>query len=433
MLERYSRRPMRELWTLDNKYREWLRVEILTCEAMGLLGQIPRQAVERIRTNARFNADRIAALEADLRHDVLAFLTDVGESLGDDAQYLHKGLTSSDIVDTAQAVILTQSADMLVEGAGRLVAVLKEQALHYRDLPMMGRTHGVHAEPITLGLKFALWAFEMDRNWRRLLQARKAVAVGKVSGAVGTYATVDPFVEEYVCRKLGLQAEPVSSQIVQRDRYAELVAAIAITGASLEKFATEVRHLQRTEVMEAAEPFGEKQKGSSAMPHKRNPVLAEQMCGLARVLRGYLATALENVALWHERDISHSSAERIILPGATSLLDYMLHKMHGLMANLDVFPENMARNLALTRGLFASQRVLLALVDKGMSREEAYALVQQCAMEAWSQGRSFREALVEWGVSQWLPEPELDALFDIGFYQRNLEIIFRRLEVLQKD
>jgi adenylosuccinate lyase len=319
---------------------------------------------------------------------------------------------------------------MLIEGAGQLMAVLKEQALRYRDLPMIGRTHGMHAEPITLGLKFALWAFEMDRNRRRLVLAREAVAVGKVSGAVGTYATVDPFVEEYVCRKLGLAPEPVSNQIVQRDRHAELLAAIAITGASLEKFATEVRHLQRTEVMEAAEPFSEKQKGSSAMPHKRNPVSAEQMCGLARVLRGYLTTALENVALWHERDISHSSAERIILPGATTLLDYMLHKMRGLLAGLDVFADNMTRNLALTRGLFASQRVLLALVDKGVSREEAYVLVQECAMAAWREGRGFRDVLMQRGVSQWLSEAELDALFDIGYYQRNLQIIFRRLEAL---
>lgn len=430
MLERYSRKAMRDLWTLDNKYREWLRVEILACDAMGLLGQIPPQAVERIRANARFNADRIAGLESDLRHDVLAFLTNVGEGLGGDAQYLHKGLTSSDIVDTAQAVILAQAADMMIEGAARLVAVLKEQALRYRDLPMMGRTHGMHAEPITLGLKFALWAFEMDRNRRRLAQARETVAVGKISGAVGTYVTVDPFVEEYVCLKLGLQVEPVSNQIVQRDRYAELLAAIAITGASLEKFATEVRHLQRSEVTEAAEPFGEKQKGSSAMPHKRNPVTAEQMCGLARVLRGYLATALENVALWHERDISHSSAERIILPGATTLLDYMLHKMAGLLGGLDVFPESMARNLALTRGLFASQRILLALVDKGMSREEAYALVQDAAMASWREGRDFREVLGGKGVSRWLPPQELDALFDIAPYQRNLEVIFRRLESL---
>ena len=430
MLERYSRKAMRDLWTPDNKYREWLRVEILACEAMGLLGQIPPQAVQRIAANARFSPERIAELEDELHHDVLAFLTDVGEGLGDDAQYLHKGLTSSDIVDTAQAVILTQAADMLVEGAARLVTVLKEQALRYRDLPMMGRTHGMQAEPITLGLKFALWAFEMDRNWRRLVQARETVAVGKISGAVGTYATVDPFVEEYVCRKLGLQPEPVSNQIVQRDRHAELMAAIAITGASLEKFATEVRHLQRSEVMEAAEPFGEKQKGSSAMPHKRNPVTAEQMCGLARVLRGYLATALENVALWHERDISHSSAERIILPGATTLLDYMLHKMAGLLGGLDVFPEGMVRNLTLTRGLFASQRVLLALVDKGMSREEAYALTQECAMAAWREGRGFRDVLIERGVSQWLSEPEVDALFDIAYYRRNLEVIFRRLESL---
>jgi len=430
MLERYSRKAMRDLWTLDNKYREWLRVEILACEAMGLLGQIPPQAVQRIAANARFRPERIAELETELRHDVLAFLTDVGESLGGDARHLHKGLTSSDIVDTAQGDILSQVADMLVEGAARLVKVLKEQALRYRDLPMMGRTHGMHAEPITLGLKFALWAFEMDRNRRRLAQARETVAVGKMSGAVGTYATVDPFVEDYVCRKLGLQPEPVSNQIVQRDRYAELMAAIAITGASLEKFATEVRHLQRSEVMEAAEPFGEKQKGSSAMPHKRNPVTAEQMCGLARVLRGYLATAMENVALWHERDISHSSAERIILPGATSLLDYMLHKMAGLLGGLDVFPEGMARNLALTRGLFASQRVLLALVDKGMSREEAYALAQDAAMTSWREGRDFREVLENRGVSRWLPPQELDALFDIGYYRRNLEVIFRRLESL---
>jgi len=421
---------MRDLWTTENKYRQWLRVEILVCEALALLGQIPPDAAERIRANARFRPERIAELEADLRHDVLAFLTDVGESLGDDARYLHLGLTSSDIVDTAQAVLLAQATDMLVDGASRLVAVLKEQALRYRDTPMIGRTHGVHAEPITLGLKFALWAFEMDRNRRRLRQAREAVAVGKISGAVGTYATVEPFVEEYVCGKLGLRAEPVSSQIVPRDRYAELLAAIAITGASLEKFATEVRHLQRTEVMEAAEPFGERQKGSSAMPHKRNPVQAEQICGLARILRGYLTTALENIALWHERDISHSSAERIILPGATSLLDYMLDRTCALLGGLEVFPENLARNLALTRGLFASQRVMLALVEKGVARDEAYTLVQGAAMDAWRQGREFRQALEDRGVSRYLSAEDLDALFDLAFYRRNLEVIFRRLEAL---
>ncbi|MBC7257974.1 MAG: adenylosuccinate lyase [Chloroflexi bacterium] len=430
MIERYARPAMRDLWTTENKYRQWLRVEILVCEALALLGQIPPSAAERIRANARFRPERIAELETDLRHDVLAFLTDVGESLGDDARYLHLGLTSSDIVDTAQAVLLAQATDMLVDGASRLVAVLKGQALRYKDTPMIGRTHGVHAEPITLGLKFALWAFEMDRNRRRLAQAREAVAVGKISGAVGTYATVDPFVEEYVCGKLGLRAEPVSSQIVPRDRYAELLAAIAITGASLEKFATEVRHLQRTEVMEAAEPFGERQKGSSAMPHKRNPVQAEQICGLARVLRGYLTTALDNIALWHERDISHSSAERIILPGATSLLDYMLDRMCALLGDLEVFPENMARNLALSRGLFASQRVMLALVEKGMSREDAYALVQGAAMDAWRQGQEFRQALEDRGVSRYLSAEDLDTLFDLTFYRRNLEVIFRRLEAL---
>ncbi|GAB4400557.1 MAG: adenylosuccinate lyase [Anaerolineales bacterium] len=430
MIERYTRPAMRDLWTTENKYRQWLRVEILVCEALALLGQIPPDAAERIRANARFRPERIAQLEADLRHDVLAFLTDVGESLGDDARYLHLGLTSSDIVDTAQAVLLAQAVDMLVEGASRLVGILKEQALRHRETLMMGRTHGVHAEPITLGLKFARWAFEMDRNRRRLAQAREAVAVGKISGAVGTYATVDPFVEAYVCEKLGLRPEPVSSQIVPRDRYAELLAAIAITGASLEEFATEVRHLQRTEVMEAAEPFGEKQKGSSAMPHKRNPVQAEQICGLARVLRGYLTTALENVALWHERDISHSSAERIILPGATSLLDYMLDRMGTLLGGLEVFPESLARNLALTRGLFASQRVMLALVDKGMARDEAYALVQGAAMDAWRRGRDFREALEERGVSRYLSREDLDGLFDLAFYRRNLDVIFRRLEAL---
>ncbi len=430
MIERYTRPAMRDLWTTENKYRQWLRVEILVCEALALLGQIPPQAAERIRANARFRPERIAELEADLRHDVLAFLTDVSESLGDDARYLHLGLTSSDVVDTAQAVLLTQAADMLIEGAARLIGILKEQALRHRETVMMGRTHGVHAEPITLGLKFARWAFEMDRNRRRLAQARENVAVGKISGAVGTYATVDPFVEVYVCEKLGLRPEPASSQIVPRDRYAELLAAIAITGGSLEEFATEVRHLQRTEVMEAAEPFGEKQKGSSAMPHKRNPVQAEQICGLARVLRGYVTTALENIALWHERDISHSSAERIILPGATSLLDYMLDRTCALLERLEVFPESMARNLALSRGLFASQRVLLALVDKGMAREEAYALVQGAAMEAWRHGREFRQVLEERGVSRYLSADDLDDLFDLAFYRRSLDVIFRRLEAL---
>lgn len=430
MIERYSRPAMRDLWTTENKYRQWLRVEILACEAWALLGRIPPDAAERIRANARFRPKRITELEAELRHDVLAFLTDVGESLGDDARYLHLGMTSSDVVDTAQAVLLAQAVDMLLEGATRLIGILKTQALRHKETVMMGRTHGVQAEPITLGLKFARWAFEMDRNRRRLAQARETVAVGKVSGAVGTYATVDPFVEAYVCEKLGLRPEPASSQVVPRDRYAELLAAVAITGASLEEFATEVRHLQRTEVMEAAEPFGERQKGSSAMPHKRNPVQAEQICGLARVLRGYLTTALDNIALWHERDISHSSAERIILPGATSLLDYMLDRMCILLDGLEIFPENMARNLALSRGLFASQRVMLALVDKGVAREDAYVLVQGAAMDAWREGRDFRQALEERGVARYLSAGELSGLFDLAFYRRNLEVVFRRLEAL---
>jgi len=427
MIERYSRPRMKKVWSEENKLDQWLRVEIAACEAWAELGEIPQEALARIR-KAGYKTDRVVDFLKVTHHDMTAFLNSVAESLGDESRFIHLGLTSSDVMDTALGLQLTQAADILAEDLAGLTSVLKDKAIEHKHTMMMGRTHGVHAEPTTFGLKMALWAEEMKRNEQRLADAKKAVSVGKISGAVGTYATVPPEIERIACDRLGLTPAPVSNQIVQRDRHAQFVTTLAIIAGSLEKFATEIRGLQRTEVREAEEPFEEGQTGSSAMPHKRNPELCERVCGLARLLRGHALASMENIALWHERDISHSSAERIILPDSCLALDYMLSIFTPVMSGLRVYPENMLRNIELTQGLVFSQRVLLALINKGLAREEAYRLVQDNAMEAWQGGKSFLALLQRDGrITGLLSEGELHALFDYDYFLKHVDGVFDRL------
>lgn len=393
MIPRYTRPEMGAIWTDENKFRIWLKIEVLACEAQRKLGRLPAADLRRIRKRARFDVKRIDAIEREVNHDVIAFLTNVAEYVGPSARYIHKGLTSSDVIDTALAVQMVQAADLLIADVRAVRKAAAALARKHKFTPMIGRTHGVHAEPTTFGLKMALMYDEFGRALRRLEAAREVARVGQLSGAVGTHAHLDPRVEQHVCAKLGLKAAAISTQILQRDRHAEFLSALALVGSSVERWATEFRHLQRTEVREVEEFFSERQKGSSAMPHKRNPILAERLCGLARLLRGYAVTGMENVALWHERDISHSSAERVALPDAAIALDYMLAKLEYLVRTLTVFPENMARNLALTGGLVHSQQVLLLLTEKGLSREKAYGLVQRHAMNSWASGRPLRDLL----------------------------------------
>ncbi|MEW5783795.1 MAG: adenylosuccinate lyase [Bacillota bacterium] len=428
MIERYTRPEMERIWSLENRFQKMLQIEILAAQAWAELGEIPADAVRLIAARASFSVERIAELERETRHDVVAFTRCVAESLGEESRYFHYGLTSSDVVDTAQSVLLQEAAALIKDGLTALRATLAEQARRFKSTPVIGRTHGMHAEPTSLGLKFALWWAEAGRNLARLERAAQTVRVGKLSGAVGNYALIDPFVEEYVCETLGLEAAPISTQVLQRDRHAEFVSCLALIGASLEKIALEIRLLQRTEAGELAEPFYRGQKGSSAMPHKRNPVACEQVCGLARLLRGYAQAALENVALWHERDISHSSVERVILPDSTILVDYLLHQMVRVTGELHVYPERMAANLALTGGLVFSQRVLLALVDSGLSRETAYDLVQRCAMESMESGIPFQELLGrEKQVSERINAATLEACFDPGYYLQRVDLIYSRL------
>jgi adenylosuccinate lyase len=427
VIERYTRPEMAKIWESENRFRIWLDIELLAMEAMVKKGWIPPDALARVRKKARFDVARINEIEKKVKHDVIAFLTSVAEHIGDDSRFLHVGMTSSDVLDTSFAVQMRQSLALLVREAEKVYETLRKRAFEHKDTVMIGRTHGVHAEPVTFGLKMALWADEMRRNVARLKRARQVISVGKLSGAVGTFANIEPFVEEYVCRKLGLAPAPVATQIVQRDRHAEVFATIAIVGSSLDKFATEIRHLQRTEVLEVEEFFSEGQKGSSAMPHKRNPVLSENLSGLARLLRGYSVTAMENVALWHERDISHSSAERVIAPDATIVLDFALDRFRGMMEKLLVYPDRMKENLESTRGLIYSQRVLLALAAKGLSRERAYEVVQKSAMEAW-RGRKELASLL-WKdpeVRALLRREEFDELFDIRYYLKSIDAIFDR-------
>ncbi|PTM57461.1 adenylosuccinate lyase [Desmospora activa] len=428
MIERYTREEMGSIWTDENRYRAWLEVEILACEAWAELGVIPRKDVERIRQHARINVDRILEIEEETRHDVVAFTRAVAETLGNESKWVHYGLTSTDVVDTALSYLLRQANDILLRDVDRMLDVLEQKAKQHKYTVMMGRTHGVHAEPTTFGLKLALWREEMKRNKERLEQAVRTVAVGKISGAVGTYANIDPFVEKYVCEKLGLTAAPISTQTLQRDRHAEYLSTLALIATSLEKFAVEIRGLQKSETREVEEAFGKGQKGSSAMPHKRNPVGSENITGLARVVRGHMVTAYENVPLWHERDISHSSAERVILPDTTILLNYMLNRLAGIIENLTVFPENMKRNMERTYGLIYSQRVLLTLIDKGLKRESAYDRVQKLAMQAWEEATPFRE-LVEGDdtITGILSSEEIAACFDYRYHLQRVDEIFARL------
>ncbi|MCL6479125.1 MAG: adenylosuccinate lyase [Peptococcaceae bacterium] len=427
MIERYTLPEMKRVWSQDNKYRKWLEVEIYACEAMAGLGLVPPEALKNIKEKAGYTVERVEEIEAVTNHDVIAFLTCVAEHVGEDSKYVHLGLTSSDVLDTALAAQMKEAGEIILSRMRELRGVLLDRAKEHRDTIMMGRTHGVHAEPITFGLKMLLWMSEMDRNIERMERAVEAVSVGKISGAVGTYANIDPAVEAHVCKSMGLKPAPVSTQIVQRDRHAEFLTAVAVAGCSLEKFATEVRSLQRTEILEVEEYFAKGQKGSSAMPHKRNPITAERISGMARLLRGNALAAMENVALWNERDISHSSVERVIIPDSTIILDYMLYKFTNVMRNLLIYPENMEKNLERTGGLLFSQRVLLALVDKGLARERAYELVQRNAMEAWQNNRDFRGLLLaDRDVAAVLNREEIDSLFDYGYHLRRINEIYKR-------
>ena len=432
MIERYTRPRLAAIWSLENKYRKWLEVELLAAEALAELGRIPRQAAAVLRQRARFDVDRVLEIEERVQHDVIAFTTNVAENVGEAGKYVHLGLTSSDVVDTALSVLMVESLDAVGEDLLALRQAFGRRAREFKDTVIMGRTHGVHAEPTTFGLKLGLYYAELGRHLERLAELRPRLAVGKVSGAVGNFAHLDPFVEKYVCEHLGLTPAPISTQVLQRDRHAEMLNFLALVAATVEKFALEVRGLQKTEIREVEEPFRQGQKGSSAMPHKRNPRLAEQLCGLSRVVRSNAQAGLEDVALWHERDISHSSVERIILPDSTTLVDYMLSVALEILEGLQVYPDNMARNLEATGGLVFSQRLLLALVDRGLSREEAYALVQARAMEAWAQqakgGASFRQRVEEDPViRRHLTPGELDTCFDPATFLQHVYDIFARL------
>ncbi len=422
---------MARIWSLEAKYGAWLRVELAVCEAYARRGLIPEEALARIKGKARVDARRIDEIEARVKHDVIAFLTALEEAIGADSRYVHIGLTSADVVDTGLALQLQDASALLIAGLERLREVLRRLALAHKDTLCVGRTHGVHAEPITFGLKCLAWYSEAGRNLERLRRAREVVRVGKVSGAVGNFAHVDPEVEEEVCRVLGLEPAPISTQVLQRDRHAEFVGALAILAASLEKIALEIRGLQRTEILEAEEPFAEGQKGSSAMPHKRNPVASEQVCGLARVVRSHALAALENIALWHERDISHSSVERVILPDSTILVDYLLAQVTRILDGLRVYPDRMRENLERSHGLIYSQRVLLKLTEKGLPRQQAYEMVQRNAMRAWNEKGSFPDLLAEdQEVRAHLSPEELKACFDPAWYLRNVDAIYRRLGLL---
>ena len=428
MIPRYSRPAMTSLWEPESRYRTWLLVEILACEANAKLGLVPARSLATIKKKAAFDVKRIDELESVVKHDVIAFLTAVGEHVGPESRFIHLGLTSSDVLDTSLAYLMLQAADILIDDIKALRAVLREKAFQYKDTVMIGRSHGVHAEPVTFGLKMALWYEEMGRALDRMIRARKVASVGKVSGAVGTFANIDPFVERYVCRELGLTPEPAATQVVQRDRHAEYLTALALVASSIEKFSVELRHLQRTEVLEAEEYFSEGQKGSSAMPHKRNPISAENLSGLARVVRSNSLAALENVALWHERDISHSSVERIILPDSTILLDYMLARFTRLVDKLIVYPANMERNMEISRGLFHSETVMLALVGKGLTREQAYKFVQRNAMMVWKQGGDFSDRLKgDPDIGQYLTAREIDGCFDLKHTIKKVDYIFKRV------
>ncbi len=428
MIDRYTLPRMKAVWDLAHKYEIWLEVELQACEALERAGRVPRGTAARIRRAVRIDPERIAEIEKITKHDVIAFLESLAASVGPEVRFLHMGLTSSDIVDTSLAVQMAEALDIILEDLDALLDVLKKRALEHRDTIMIGRSHGVHGEPISFGFKLTIWYQEVCRHRDRLRTVREDIAVGKLSGAMGTFAHLGPAVEEFVCKRLGLKPDPVSNQVVQRDRHAAYVSALALLAASIEKFATEIRHLQRTEVLEAEELFSEGQKGSSAMPHKRNPIVSENLCGLARVIRANSLAAMENVALWHERDISHSSVERVILPDSTILMDYMLVRFTDLIKNLLVYPDRMRRNLDLTGGLVYSQRLLLALVDKGAQRQDAYEAVQRNAMEGWKDGTDFQDLVSKDPfITKYLSQAEIKACFDPRYYLRHLDTVYRRV------
>ncbi len=434
MIERYTLPRMQAIWSDTHRFEVWIQVEMLVLEAWEKLGIVPKEEVEKIRAKLSFSPERMKEIEKVTKHDVIAFLTSIAESLGRESRFLHFGLTSSDVLDTTNAVLLRESADLLLEDIEKVLEILRKKAWQHRYTLTVGRTHGVHAEPTSFGLKLAVWYAEMQRNKKRLEEAKKTISVGKISGAVGNFANVDPRVEAYVCERLGLEPDPVSTQIVQRDRYAEFLWALAMIGASLEKFALEIRHLQRTEVREVEEGFSPGQKGSSAMPHKKNPITAEQICGLSRVLRGNLIVAFENIPLWHERDISHSSAERVILPDSCILADYLLNTFARLLEELVVYPEAMRKNLEKSRGLVFSERILLELVRRGLTREEAYTVVQRCALRTWDDERlTFFEALSQDPeVCRYLSQEELVKLFDYGHYLKHVDTIMKRVGIWEE-
>lgn len=432
MIPKYSRPEMSAIWMDESRMATWLEVEIAVCEAWAERGLIPAEALAQIKEKAAFDVARVLEIEQETRHDVIAFLTNVGEHVGEASKYIHYGMTSSDTLDTGLGLQLKAASDILLLDLRHLLGVLKKRAFEHRDTIMIGRSHGIHAEPITFGLKLAVWCFEIARNIERLERAREAVTVGQISGAVGTYAMIPPDIEDDVCHKLGLAASPASTQVIQRDRHAEYMGTLAVIASTIEKMAVEVRHLQRTEVLEAEEAFKPGQKGSSAMPHKRNPIISERMCGQARIIRANAMVAFENNALWHERDISHSSAERVILPDSTILLDYMLYKWADLMDNLIVYPDRMMQNLWSSYGLVFSQSVLLKLIDNGLSREEAYRVVQTSAMKAWQDKTSFKELVSQdETVRASITEAELDSCFDPARYLENIGAVFARLEKLE--
>ncbi len=428
MIERYSRPEMAHIWTASNRFRIWLEIETLVCEAQAELGVIPKEVVPVIRAKGNFDIARIDAIEAEVKHDVIAFLTSVAEHVGPEARFIHQGMTSSDVLDTCLSVQLVQAADELLADLDMLLESLKLRALEHKDTVCIGRSHGIHAEPVTFGLKLASFYAEMQRNRVRLTTARQNIATGAISGAVGTFANIDPFVEEYVCEKMGLIPEPVSTQVIPRDRHAEFFCTLAIIASSMERIAVEVRHLQRTEVLEAEEFFSKGQKGSSAMPHKRNPILSENLTGQARYIRSLCIPALENVALWHERDISHSSVERYIAPDATVALDFSLRRLNGLIKNLVVYPDNMLRNLNQMKGLVFSQKILLDLTQSGVSREESYSMVQRNAMKVWEQGADFQtELLADQAVVGALGEEKIRESFDLNYHLKHVDTIFKRV------
>ena len=428
MIERYTLPEMGALWSPQNKFQKWLDVEIAVCEVHAEMGTIPEDALEQIKSKAAFTVERIGEIEKTTDHDVIAFTTNLAENIGDAARFVHYGLTSSDVVDTANALLLKESCEVLLPKIDVLLEVLKRRAFEFKDTPQIGRTHGIHAEPTSFGMTFALWYSEMQRNRVRLQNVKEIISVGKISGAVGAFAHLDPEVEERVCQKLGLKAADISTQIIQRDRYAEYLCTLAIIASSLEKFALQVRHWQRTEVREAQEKFKTGQKGSSAMPHKRNPILSERICGMARTIRANSIVGLENVALWHERDISHSSAERIVLPDSSSALDYILAKTTSLLDTLVVYPENMLKNLNLTRGLVFSGQLLLALTQKGVSREDAYVYAQRNAMKVWDEGGEFKDLVMnDEDITGKLSADEIKKVFDVRHYLRNVDKVFERV------